>query len=289
VVEGVDGLAGGLYPQTVCQIEGLNHIIKCRGAVVGSTRSVGQGTTVNGQLRSIVVDIGGKSGLLGSFASSASLLAASASVASLSLGRSISTHTAIGPTLLLLLLGEFGVSWLALHSAKLVGLWALTTTASGTFLLKQECGGLHNAFQLEILDLVRGHLAENLSYNLHGRRELAKNDHCLHRGREIKTSVLEVCEVAQHLGYHRSGMGASGNGCCEELAKLSIGRTDTGGAKTLLEVVPYLFDHSEVSDSNLDGGSKAQGDVTERSRGVVIPVLMVILWSSESSAGQVFE
>jgi len=58
------------------------------------------------------VDIGGESSLLGSFATSASLLAASASAASLSLGRSVSAHTTVGPTLLLLLLlGEFGVSW----------------------------------------------------------------------------------------------------------------------------------------------------------------------------------
>ena len=54
-----------------------------------------------------------------------SLLATVSSVASLSLGRSVSTHTAVGPTLLLL--GELGVSWLVLHSAKFVGLGALTT------------------------------------------------------------------------------------------------------------------------------------------------------------------
>jgi len=41
------------------------------------------------------------------------------------------------PLGLLLLLGELGVSWLALHSAKLVGLGALTTGARrGTFLLE---------------------------------------------------------------------------------------------------------------------------------------------------------
>jgi len=39
--------------------------------------------------------------------------------------RSVSARTAIGPALLLL--GEFGVSRLAFHSTKLVGLWALTT------------------------------------------------------------------------------------------------------------------------------------------------------------------
>jgi len=72
-------------------------------------------------------------------------------------------------------------------------------------------------------------------------------------------------------------MGASGDGSQEELAKLSIGRTDTGGAKTLLEVVPDLLDSSKVSDSDLDGGSKAQGDVTECFLGVVIPVVLVIV------------
>jgi len=70
-------------------------------------------------------------------------------------------------------------------------------------------------------------------------------------------------------------MGASGNGSREELAKLSIGRTDTGGTEALFEVVPDLLYSSKVSDSNLDGGSEPQGDVTERSLGVVVPVLMV--------------
>ena len=31
LVEGVDGLAGGLYPQMVCQIEGLDGIFECGG------------------------------------------------------------------------------------------------------------------------------------------------------------------------------------------------------------------------------------------------------------------
>jgi len=155
------------------------------------------------------------------------------SVASLSLGRSVSARTAVGPTLLLLLLGELWVSRLALHSAKLVGLWALTTAASSAFLLEREHGGLYYSFRLQILDLIWRCLTENLSYNLHGRRELTKNDHALHGGREIETSVFEVREVAEHLGNRRSGMGASGNGSREELAKLSVSRADTGGTKTL--------------------------------------------------------
>jgi len=72
-------------------------------------------------------------------------------------------------------------------------------------------------------------------------------------------------------------MGASGDGSQEELAKLSIGRTDTGGAKTLLEVVPNLLNHSKVSDSDLDGGGEAQGDITERSLGGVVPIVTVIV------------
>ena len=68
MVEGADGLAGGLYPQAVCQVKGLNSIIECGGAEVGSTGGVGQGARVDGRLRSIVVDVGGESGLLGIFA-----------------------------------------------------------------------------------------------------------------------------------------------------------------------------------------------------------------------------
>jgi len=212
MIEGADGLAGGLYPQVVHQVKGLNSIIECGGAEVGSTGGVGQGARVDSRLRSIVVDVGGEISLLGSFMTSTSLFATSASAASLSLGRSISACTAIRPALLLLLLGEFGVSWLVLYSAKLVGLRALTTTTSSAFLLKRERGGLDNTFQLQVFDLIRQRLTENLSYDLHSRRELAKNDHRLHGGREIEASVFEISEVAQHLSYHRSGMGASRNG-----------------------------------------------------------------------------
>jgi len=138
LVEGVDGLAGGLYPQVVCQVEGLDGIFECGGAKVGSTGGVSQGARVDGGLRSIVVDISSEGSLLSIFAMSVSFLATTASVASLSLGRSVSARTAIGPTLLLLLLllGKFGVSQLVLHSTKLVGLWALTAATGSTFLLK---------------------------------------------------------------------------------------------------------------------------------------------------------
>jgi len=247
-----------------------------RGAEVGSTRGVSQGARVDSRLRSIVVDIGGKGSLLCIFMTSASFLSATASAASLSLGRSISARTAVGPALLLLL-GKFGVSQLALHSAKLIGLWALTTATSSAFLLKREHGGFHNTFQLQILDLIWGRLAEYLCYDLHSRRELAEDNHGLHRGREIETSIFEVHEVAQHLGNRRSRMGASRNGSQNQLAQLSIGGTDTRGAKTLFEVVPNLLDSSKVGNSDLDGGGKAQGNITEHSLSVIIPVVSVIV------------
>jgi len=239
---------------------------------VGSTGSVGQGARVDGRLRSIIVDVSSEGGLLSIFAACA---------ASLSLGRSVSARTAVGPALLL---GKLGVSQLALHSAKLIGLGALATTASSTFLLKREHGGLHDTFRLEILDLVGGRLAEDLRYDLHSRRELAEDNHCLHRGREIEASVLEVREVAQHLGNHRSRMGASRNGHQEELAKLSIGGTNTGGTETLFEVVPNLLDSSKVSDSDLDRGGEAQGDITKCSLSTVVPVVSVIVTVSGLSS-----
>jgi len=210
--QGADGLAGGFHPQAVCQIEGLDGIFECGGAIVGSTGGVGQGVRVDGGLRSIIVDISSKGSLLGIFMASVSLLAATACAASLSLGRSVSTCTTIGPALLLLLLGELWVSQLALHSAKLVGLWALTTAASSAFLLERERRGFDDTFQLQILDLIRERLTENLSYDLHSRRELTEDDHHLHGGRKVEASILEISEVAQHLCNRWSGMGASGDG-----------------------------------------------------------------------------
>jgi len=249
-----------------------------RGAKVGSTGGVGQGTRVDCGLRSIVVDVGGESSLLSVLAASVSLLATMACAASLSLGRSVSACTAVGPALLLLLLlGELGVSRLALHSAKLIGLRALTTATSCTFLLERECGGLYDTFQLQILDLIQGHLTDNLSYDLHSRRELTEDDHHLHGGRKVEASILEISEVAQHLRNRWSGMGASGNRSRKEFTQLSVGRANTGGTEALLEVVPDLLNSSKVSNSDLDRGGEAQGDVTERSLGGVIPVVMVIV------------
>jgi len=72
-------------------------------------------------------------------------------------------------------------------------------------------------------------------------------------------------------------MGASGNGSQKELAKLSISGTDTGGTETLLEVIPDLLNRSKVGDSDLDGGGEAQGDITKRSLGGVVPVVTVVV------------
>ena len=103
VVEGPDGLAGGLHPQAVCQVEGLSSVIECRRAVVGGTKGMGQSVRVDSQDRSIiVVDVGGELGILGTLVMSASLPAATLVVTALSLGRSIFTCTAIEPALLLL-------------------------------------------------------------------------------------------------------------------------------------------------------------------------------------------
>ena len=124
MVEGVDGLARGLHPQTVCQVEGLNSIIKCGGAIIGGTGGVGQSAGIDHWDRPIIiVDVHGKFGILGMLTMSACLPATTSVVTALSLGRSVSAATAIRPALLLL--GEFGVCLLALYSAKLVGLGAL--------------------------------------------------------------------------------------------------------------------------------------------------------------------
>ena len=125
---------------------------------------MGQGAWVNGGYRAIlIVDIGGKFSVLGALTTSARLLAAMAVVASLSLGRSVSTATAVGPALLLLLplgwlllLGELWVHLLALHSAKLVGLWGPSTGAArGTLLLKRESCCFDDPIWLESLDFAR--------------------------------------------------------------------------------------------------------------------------------------
>ena len=115
--------------------------------VVDGTRGVGQGMRVDSRHRSIIVmNISGELSILSMFVMSVGLPATTSVMTTLSLGRSISTHTAVRPALLLLwlgslllLLGELQVDLLALHSTKFVGLRALAATAMrGTLLLERE-------------------------------------------------------------------------------------------------------------------------------------------------------
>ena len=118
----------------VHQVEGLNSVIEGGGTIVDCASDVGQGAGVNCRDWAILIsDIGHKLGILGMLATSAHLSATVMVVVTLSLSRSISATTAIGPALLLLwlggllllLLGELRVCLLALYSAKLVGLRGL--------------------------------------------------------------------------------------------------------------------------------------------------------------------
>ena len=120
-----------------------------------------QSARVNSGDRSVlIVDVGGEFSVLSTLTTSAHLLAATAVAASLSLGRSVSAATAVGPALLLLLplrllllLGELWVCLLALHSAKLVGLWGLSAGATrGALLLKREGCRLDDPIGLQGLD-----------------------------------------------------------------------------------------------------------------------------------------
>ena len=223
------------------------------------------------------MDVGGELSVLGMLVMSARLPAAMTVVAALSLGRSISASTAIGPTLLLLL-GEPGVCLLVLYSAELVGLRGLATAATRcALLLEREGLHLYDTIRLQSLDLAGRGLAEDLSYNLHSRRELAEDYHCLHVGRELEASILEICEVAQHLHDQRSGMGAGRDHCREEAAEFGVGRADAGGAIVLLQVLPDLFYHSEVGDGNLNGPEDMQGNVAEHLLIVFIQSIVLLV------------
>ena len=82
------------------------------------------------------MDVGGELSILGMFAMSAGLLATMLVVMLMSLGRSVSAWTTIGPTLLLLL-GKLWVCLLVLYSAKLICLRGLAAAAMrGALLLK---------------------------------------------------------------------------------------------------------------------------------------------------------
>ena len=148
-------MAGGLHPQAVCQIEGFNGIIKCGGAIVGRTWGVGQSMGVDSRNQAIlVVDVGGELSVLGTFVMSVGLLATTSAVTLLSLGRSVSARTTIGPSLLLLL-GELWVCLLVLHSTKLVGPRGLAAAAVRcALLLKRESGRLDDAIGLQSLILL---------------------------------------------------------------------------------------------------------------------------------------
>ena len=133
------------------QIEGLNSIIECRRTVVSTTGGVSEGMKVNGWLRSIIVDIGGKGCIVGRLTMSVSLLVTMMVAVALSMGRSVTAHTAIGPILLLLLrlgslllLSELGVCRLALNSTQIISLGIVTPSAmqGHTFLLVEECSRL---------------------------------------------------------------------------------------------------------------------------------------------------
>ena len=205
----MDGLAGGLYDQMVRQVKGLDCIVEGGGTVIGCAGGVGQGAGIDSWDQAVLVaDIGHEFGILGALTTSAHLSATTTVVAALSLGGSVSATTTIGPTLLLLLLllGELGVHLLALYSAELVGLRGLSAAATRCALLfKGEGCRFYDAIGLQSFDLARQGLGENLSYDLHSRRELAEDDHCLHVSRELEAGVLEVGEVAKHLHDHGSG------------------------------------------------------------------------------------
>ena len=62
----MDSLAGGLHAQMVCQVKGLDGVIKGRRTITGGTSGVGQGVRVNGgDWAILIVDVGGELGILG--------------------------------------------------------------------------------------------------------------------------------------------------------------------------------------------------------------------------------
>ena len=69
----------------MCQVEGLDGIIECGRAVVGGASGVGQSTWVDsGNWAVLVVDVGGKFGILGMLTMSACLPATTSVVTALS-------------------------------------------------------------------------------------------------------------------------------------------------------------------------------------------------------------
>ena len=94
-VEGANRFTRGFYTEPVCQIEGLNSIIECGGAIVGTTGGMSEGARVDSRLRSIVVDIGGEGSIVGGLTMSASPFAATTVAVALSLGGSVAARTAM--------------------------------------------------------------------------------------------------------------------------------------------------------------------------------------------------
>ena len=124
---------------------------------------MGQGARVDSRNWAILIlDVGGKFGVPGVLVMSVHLPAAMTVVTALSLGRSVSATTAVGPALLLLwlgslllLLGELGIRLLAPYSTKLVGLRGLATAARSAFLLERESSCLDDSIWLQGLDFAR--------------------------------------------------------------------------------------------------------------------------------------
>ena len=101
-------------------------------------------------------------------------------------GGSVSTLTTtalllLRPGGLLLLLGELRISLLALHSAKLVGLVTIACGRALRALFESQSGRCNDFVGFEGFDIRQLGLVNELSYNLHRRRELRNQNHCLHR------------------------------------------------------------------------------------------------------------
>ena len=116
-------------------------------------------------------------------------------------GGSISTLTTTlvllgSGSLLLLLLGEFRISLLALHSAKLVRLVTVACGRALRVLFECQSGCYDNLVRFQSLDIRWLGLVNELSYNLHGRRELGDQDHRLHGERNLEPGFLKVGEVS---------------------------------------------------------------------------------------------
>ena len=205
----------------VGQIDRPQCEVECRWAIVGCTRSMGEGMRVDTGLRAVSVDEDGELCSVCCFALSMSLLTTMSTFVTV-VGGSVSTLTTttlllLRPGCLLLLLGEFGVSLLALHSTKLV---RLVTVACGRVLrvlFEGQSGHCNNLIRFESFDVCQLSLVNELSYNLHRRREFRDQNHSLHGERDLKVCFLEIGEVGCNRLQGRSGMGVQWDSCGQEL------------------------------------------------------------------------